>query len=32
MIVDAATEDGVLELEFVVSVMEVSALLELGGT
>jgi len=32
VIVDAATEEGVFELEFVVSVMEVSALSELGGT
>jgi len=30
--VDAATEEGVFELEFVVSVIEVSALDELGGT
>ncbi len=29
---DAATEEGVFELEFVVSVIEVSALDELGGT
>lgn len=32
MIVDAATEEGVFELEVVVSVIEVSALDELGGT
>jgi hypothetical protein len=32
VIVDAATEEGVFELEFVVSVMEVSVLDELGGT
>jgi hypothetical protein len=32
VIVDAATEEGVFEEEFVASVMEVSALIELGGT
>jgi hypothetical protein len=32
VIVDAATEEGVFELEVVASVIEVSALDELGGT
>jgi hypothetical protein len=32
VIVDAATDEGVFEVKFVTSVMEVSALDELGGT